>query len=416
MRLPAAPQEHHDRLTVRVHQVPAVDPASIETMKQRFSLDLTGPDSHTAIRELGVGELSIGPTDSDLIVDENEQIRWKALDDPGLSANDWPDRVQYQGADPAFAAWVTSRPGMTSARFIATGDTELDFTDAVLQYLTVEARGHQVTVRLPSAAHLDFLSLVGEPDEVAIRCHPDGETPGVILHLPRDPAPGRRVLPTDGSEGARTLTLPPGLLGTRDIAVYGDPFDMPFDARVLTACPQLRRVEIRGAVAHLEALLEADLSALEFRYVPDLTGLPPLSSWSGLDKVVAWNSDAEATKQVRAQIRRMPEGPGFRSASKGRDAAWFATEYGLPFSGWPKCAASQATRAFRSAAKAIAGAETAEQCLEAVDAFVRASNELPDIMTSEREDVAEAVQMLADLTDFLDEQTAEQRFDELRDF
>lgn len=250
---------------------------------------------------------------------------------------------------------------MTRAAFIATGDTELDFTDAVLQYLTVETRGHQVIVHLPSAAHLDFVSLVGDPDDVAVRCHPDGEIPGVILHLPRDPAPSRRVLPTDGSAGVRALNLPPELLGTTNITAHGDPFDMPFDARLPTNCPQLLKVEIRGAVAHLDALAEADLSKLEFRYVPDLTGLPALSSWPRLDKVVVWNCDAEATKQVRAQIRRMPEGSGFRSASKRRDAAWFATEYGLPFSGWPTRVASQATRAFRSAAKAISGADTPEQ-------------------------------------------------------
>lgn len=55
---------------------------SFDTMKRHFSIDLTGPGSHTATRELGVGDLSIGPAKSDLIVGEQEQIHWKALDDP----------------------------------------------------------------------------------------------------------------------------------------------------------------------------------------------------------------------------------------------------------------------------------------------------------------------------------------------
>lgn len=385
-------------------------------MVQHFSVDLTGPGSHTVTRELGKGELSIGPAKSDLIVGGHERINWKALDDPGLSANSWPDRVQYEGSDPGFATWVSSRREWMNVRFIATGDTTLDFTDADPRYLTLEVREHTITVQLPSAAHMDYVILVGDPDHFVVRLHPDGEVPGVILQLPRDPAPRRRVLPSDGSQGSRVVELPPELVATEDVVVHGDPFDRPFDARSLSACSRLRRVELRGAVAHLESLLAADLRALEFRYVPDLSGLPSLSSWSSLEKVIVWNCDEKATKRLRSEIRRMPEGAGFRSASKGRDTAWFATEYGLPFSGWPKRTASKATRAFAAATKAIKTAETPEECLAAIDGFVGAANELPGIETSEREDLAEAVLMLADLSEHLDEDTADRKFDEVRDF
>ncbi len=385
-------------------------------MVQRFSVDLTGPGSHTVTRELGKGWLSIGPVGSDLIVDGNEQINWNALDDSEACANDWPGRVQYEGSDPAFAAWASSRHGLSSAEFIATGDTVLDFMNAHLQYLFLESREHTITVQLPSAAHLRLVTLVGPPDHFAIRLHPDSEVPGVSLWLPRDPALGRRVLPVDGSQGARTLALPAELQGIEDVTVIGDPFDVPFDVRSLSACSRLRRVEIRGAVAHLESLAAAELSALEFRYVPDLGGLPPLSSWPGLEKMIVWNCDEKATKKLRGEIRRMPEGSGFRSASQGRDMAWFATEYGLPFSGWPKRTASKATRAFAAAAKAIARAETVEECYEAIDGFLAVANDLPGIETTEREDLGEAVQMLADLTEHLDERAAERRFDEVRHF
>lgn len=371
-------------------------------MVQHFSVDLTGPGSHSVTRELGKGWLSIGPTKSDLTVGEHERINWRALDAPDLSANDWPDRVRYEGADPAFAAWVSSRRGLSSVEFVATSDTRLDFTDADPTYITLEAREHVITVQLPSAAHIRHLILVGQPDHFVIRLHPDGEVPGVILQLPRDPVPDRRVLPADGSQGTRTIALPPALEATSDVAIYSNPLDVPFDARSLSGCSMLRRVEIRGAVAHLESLADADLSALELRYVPDLRGLPPLSSWPSLETVIVWNCDEKATKTTRSEIRRMPEGPGFRSASKGRDLAWFATEYGLPFSGWPKRTASKATRAFAAAAKAIRKAETPEECLEVIDGFVGVANELSGIETAEREDLAEAVQMLADLTVHLD--------------
>lgn len=385
-------------------------------MAQRFSLDLTGPGSHTLTRELGKGWLSIGPTDSDVTVGGHERINWKALDCPDLNAGEWPARVRYEGSDPAFAAWISSRGEMSNAEFIATGDIELDFTDAAPQYLVLEAREHTVTVLLPSAVHVRFVTLVGHPDRFRIRIHPDGGVPGVVLQPPRSSAPRRRVLPADGSQGARTLALPPELQATEHVAVYGDPCDVPFDARSLSVCSRMRRLEIRGSVAHLESLAAADLSGLEFRYVPDLGGLPPLSSWPGLETVIVWNCDDAATKKVRAEIRRMPEGPGFRSASKGRDRAWFATEYGLPFSGWPKRTASQATRSFAAAAKAIAQAETPEECLDVIDDFVAMANDLPGIETVEREDLGEAVGMLADLTEHLDEGAARRRFDELRDF
>lgn len=51
-----------------------------------------------------------------------------------------------------------------------------------------------------------------------------------------------------------------------------------------------------------------------------------------------------------------------------------------------------------------------------IDGFVGVANELSGIETAEREDLAEAVQMLADLTVHLDEENADRRFDEIREF
>jgi hypothetical protein len=200
------------------------------------------------------------------------------------------------------------------------------------------------------------------------------------------------------------------------VRVYGDPFDVPFDVRSLAPYTNLRALEIRGAVAHLDALADIPLRSLEFRFVPDLAALPPLSTWPELDTVIVWNCDAAVTRRVRGEIRRLPARSGYCSATLGRDAAWFVAEHGLPFSAWPRAIASKASKAFKAAAKAIAGAENADEALAAIEEFVRAANALPGIETSEREDLGDAVLMLAGLRDDLEDATALERFDAIREF
>lgn len=367
-------------------------------MTERFILDLTGPRSHVLMRQLGNNGVTIGPAGCNLNVGENEHVNWDALDHPELVAMEYPGRVRYEGGDAGIAPWVVRR-GVNSLEVIATRPLDLDLSDSQLQFLTLEPRGHPITVHLPSGARFDAITLVGNPDEVTVIPHADGNVPHVMLHPLRIGASERKILPADGSEGARSFDLPAPLRDTNEFRVFSDPFDIPFDARMLRELPRLRKVGFHGAVAYLDALADLPLTMLEFRYVPDLTGLPPLSTWPDLDWVVVWNSDATATTRVRAEIRKMPPGEGFRSASKGRGIAWFTLEYGLPFSAWPTRTAARAKRAFTDASKRIATATTREECLDAVEDFVRAANTFPGIETSEREDLGEAVWMLSQLTD-----------------
>lgn len=389
--------------------------SSIQGVTERFILDLTGPGSHVLVRHPGDRGLTIGPTGCDLVVGEDDRVRWDALDAPELVADDHPRRVRYEGGDSGIAAWAARR-GLGSLHVIATRSLDLDLSAARLQYLTLEPRGHRVTARLPAGEFLDCVTIVGDAASLTVVPHPDGTTPGVILEPPRVGAAGRRILPADGSGGTRALRLPPPLRGAETVRVYGDPFDVPFDARTLLELPRLRKVEIRGAVAHLDVLGRMPLTMLEMRYVPDLAGLPPLSAWPELDWLVVWNSDAAVTRRVASEIRKAPPRGRHRSASKGRSASWFAVEYGLPFGAWPRRTAVRATRAFADASKRIAGATTREECLAVVEDFVRVANGLPGIETSEREDLGEAVWLLSSLSEHLDAAAATARFDEVREF
>ncbi|WP_420112632.1 hypothetical protein [Pseudactinotalea sp.] len=385
-------------------------------MTERFRIDLTGPESHVLVRRPGERAISIGPHEQcDLVVGNEQQVQWDALDEPSLVAAGWPSTLRYEGADPEVARWAARR-GIENLQVTASRKLDLDLTETSLQYLTLRAAGHPLSATLPSATTLDYIALAGDPAEITVRLHPDGSVPGVILEPTRTGGRERRLAPSEGSAGARSLPMPPALRDTATVLVYGDPFDVPFDARSLLSYPHLSRVELRGAVAHLDALARLPLHSLELRYVPDLTGLPPLSTWPHLAQVIVWNSDAAATKRVRSEVRRMPPGEGLRSASQGRDAAWFATEHGLPFSAWPKQSASAATRAFREAAKEITAAASPEEAQAAIEHLVRAANALPEIFTSEREDLGEAVWLLAQLTEHLDPAAAMARFDAVRDF
>lgn len=257
------------------------------------------------------------------------------------------------------------------------------------------------------------LRLSGDLDAIVIEQQGAAPLGLVMVELDALAALPRRKAPP-GPPRALPATL--GITRARELNITTHPNATPFDARSLADFADLESLKIHGAVVHLEALAALPLRSLGLRYVPDASSLPALSTWSDLDSVVIWNSDAATTKRIRRELRTLPPSESFRSATLGRSAAWFATECGLPFSGWPRAAAARAKRAFMPAAAQMRAATSAADAIDAIDAFVTAANTLPNVMTEEREDLAEAVALLADMTEHIDQTAAAARFDALRDF
>jgi hypothetical protein len=131
-----------------------------------------------------------------------------------------------------------------------------------------------------------------------------------------------------------------------------------------------------------------------------------LTAWPDLRDFAASNIDHDAGRDLRRQLKACPL--PHASVTRLRTAEWFERDHGLPFSAWPAATARRATRAFR-AAEAAGDPETG------IRAFVHAINDLPGIDTIEREDVGEAVALLAARAE-IGEDLALSWFDADRDF
>ncbi|WP_194910629.1 hypothetical protein [Catenulispora rubra] len=244
--------------------------------------------------------------------------------------------------------------------------------------------------------------------------------------------------PADGSAGSRALPPIPGLGDVESLEIATAPLDVPLDLRSLTQFPRLRKLTLWGAIAYPEALADLALTELYFRMTPDLTGLPPLTTWPELTSFLAWNIDATAGKQLRSDLKKRglttqweTTDDGAMSASQVWSvsqlctASWFVTESGLPFAAWSRKQSKPAVTAFKTAARqlgataaaAAAATDRPSAARAAIEGFTRALNEIGDLETPEREDAATAVLQLARLAvPPVPDADALVWFDELRDF
>ncbi|MEP7764415.1 hypothetical protein [Sanguibacter sp. 25GB23B1] len=375
-------------------------------------LSFTGPDSHVLQRRPGVGSLTVGPAGGrekpDLVVGPDDPVDWAVLDDQTLAdGSPWPRYVRYEGADTSVLDWSRSRP-VEGITFTAVRDTVLDADGAQVQQLHVRTEGHHVILRMASATTCRDLVISGDLTRVELHGHPDGTVPGVGI-----------VLPAVAGEEPRGLPPLPALASATTLELRVDPLGAPFDCRTLLQLSGLRSLSLQGALVHLDALADLPLTSLALRFCPDLTGLPPLTTWPDLTSFIAWNIDDQAGKRLRKEIKRLGDDhfSDYVGVSQLRARRWFVEEYGLPFAAWPKATAKDATRLFKGAAAWIAKATSEETVRTAVETFVFGVGELPGMETSEREDAAEAVRLLVSTSPVpVDDETAQSWFDAARSF
>lgn len=377
-------------------------------------LSLTGPDSHTLVRERGVGSLVLGPAGSlpkpDLVAGQGEVIDWHVFDQFTVPAGyPWPRWIVYRGDDTSFLDWSIERgierfswrPG--AARTVDAGRARIDRFEVVLHAAPLD-------VVLP-ASSVEF-SVVGLPSLLRPSLAPEAVCPRL------------RFSPQTAIHG-EPLPLPEydALRHARSVDVSVPALRQPFDCASLLQFPGLTSLTVAGQLANIEALADLrDLEALAVRYCPDLSGLPGLDTWPNLASFIAWNVDEKTGKRLRTELKQTMAATADRgwtnsTVSKLRKPEWFTNEYGLPFSAWPASNARAATKAYRAAARAIADAAEPVDVEKAIRGFVRAINRLTGIDTIEREDAGEAAAQLAAETPFgqLHDQ-AQTWFDHERDF
>ncbi|MEK3839102.1 MULTISPECIES: hypothetical protein [unclassified Paenibacillus] len=396
----------------------ALPPAPI-TEPGRYVLDLTGPGSHTLDRKPGMGSLSIGPMESkpqaEMLVAADERINWSVFEPFATPAGSpWPRYLSYTGVDTGFLEWAERRPiESISWTPVLPEAAEMDASRADIYGLNItmsQQSGGLLRMKLPDKLY--NLSLSGDLTRISA----SGHLPTTLALVPdmsrrRSDAPYR--LPDLGE-----------LQGVTNLTLNSPPLGQPISLAGLGQFPNLESLSLWGSFCDLDALARlTGLTSLELRFMPELDGLPSLDTWPLLDRFIAFNVEEAGGKRLRQQMKaraKMRPWDEYASVSQLRKPEWWVSEYGRPFSAWPKRLAKLANEAYDAAQAAMAEARNLEEAEAAITAFTLRFNSLKGIETTEREDLGEAVWQLSQsehqLGQPITEEAAQGWFDAARDY
>ena len=207
---------------------------------------------------------------------------------------------------------------------------------------------------------------------------------------------------------------------TTSVEISGSPIGQAFDCKSLLQFSNLTSLNLSGNLVNLEALAELKhLERIGLRFVPDLTDMPKLTTWKSLKSFIGWNIEETAGKVLKTELNALSKEKelDYSNVSKLRKTIWFITEYGIPFSGWEDKSAKIATKAYKVCLKEVKKLKKENEIRKAIIEFVEVINKLPNIETSEREDVGIAVSQLVKSSVLdISEETGNKWFDEIRDF
>lgn len=388
----------------------------------RYPIDLTGPRSHMLVIQPGMGGLSIGPPQlgkkADLHVAPDARIDWTVFDPFATPAGSpWPRFFRYTGSDTGFFDWARERPIEDIMWVpILPADRVVDASRSNLHglHIILDQPGGRLHLKLPKRQNFEHfrLSLSGDLS----RFLADGDTPSSLILIPctsRHKSDGPFLLPDLGE-----------LHQVTSLTLQNAPLAQPISLECLRRFPNLTSLSLSGNFCGLDSLARhVRLMNLELRFIPDLADLPPLSAWPLLDRFIAFNVEETAGKRLRQQLKaRAIVRPWTRyvSVSQLRKPEWWATEFGRPFSSWPKRVAKLANEAYDAAQATLAQARSITDAEAAFTAFTVRFNTLKNIQTTEREDLGEAVWQLSQ-SDHLaalgvTEEMAQCWFDNARDY
>lgn len=368
---------------------------------EEILLSLTGPMSHTLIVEPGVGAIEIGPKEvkPDLIVNPCDRINWNSFDDKkSPDGSLWPSVIRYFGNDISIFNWAEERE-IETLSYTAYSALHIDASQSKIRILAVDTQDYETVLKLPSS-------------EICNHCGIKGDLSKITLTPTNGIPPMRFTLNSSDSGDSIQLPKLESLRNITDIEIACSPLGTPFDCSSLLQFPELKRLSLQGSLTKIETLEELKLTSIQYRYVPDLTGLS-LENFPELKSIIIWNCDESEGKILRSQLKKRKL-EGYTSVSQLRSKRWFIEEYGLPFSAWPKKTARAATKAFKSASKVISKAEESALVESEIVSFIQVMNGLDNIETGEREDILEAVILLNSFSQY--ECDVEDIFESYRDF
>jgi len=377
----------------------------------KFTLSLTGKDSHKVNITPGQGRFTIAPKTSgekaDAYVEADTPIQWEVFNDFKVPAGgNWPRVMDYVGNDTRFIEWTEQRE-MESFDWRLMAPATVDFSKAKIEYLSVDNNDYPLNIKLGNE-RLRGLSLQGNPHKITLEMAVPLKSISFALNTEKKDSTPVFLPEFEALKDITTINISTAIGG------------QPFDCGSLLQFKKLKAVRLYGNMCNMEALGKLDLSCIEVRYCPDMTGLPPLNTWKDLNYCIFWNVEEERGKLLRKELKELSktrEMNEYASVSNLHPKSWFATEFNIPFASWEGKNGREALKAYKTTLKAIKKAKKEKEVKDLLEALIAVINSLPNIETTEREDTYEAVCQLAEVAPFeIDEEKVQLWFDEARDF
>ena len=377
----------------------------------KFTLSLTGKDSHKVNITPGQGRFTIAPKTSgekaDAYVEADTPIQWEGFNDFKVPAGgNWPRVMDYVGNDTRFIEWTEQRE-MESFDWRLMAPATVDFSKAKIEYLSVDNNDYPLNIKLGNE-RLRGLSLQGNPHKITLEMAVPLKSISFALNTEKKDSTPVFLPEFEALKDITTINISTAIGG------------QPFDCGSLLQFKKLKAVRLYGNMCNMEALGKLDLSCIEVRYCPDMTGLPPLNTWKDLNYCIFWNVEEERGKLLRKELKELSktrEMNEYASVSNLHPKSWFATEFNIPFASWEGKNGREALKAYKTTLKAIKKAKKEKEVKDLLEALIAVINSLPNIETTEREDTYEAVCQLAEVAPFeIDEEKVQLWFDEARDF
>ncbi|ERJ58250.1 hypothetical protein [Sphingobacterium paucimobilis] len=384
-------------------------------------ISLTGENSHKIVIPPGQGSFSIGTKNMskgkyDVLVVEGSAINWDVFNEmytPHGKQNadrypngDWPRFFYYSGDDTGFIQWSEKRR-IENLNWAPIGPMKADLSKANIYELSIHATANPIELIL--GENIKKLYLSGNLANIQIKA-----SPSTTLV---------QFAPDTGTAADNNYCLPEFLSLNKTVTsvhVDNTVIGAAVDCSSLLQFKNIQSLNLSGNITNLQAIAQLhELEYLGLRTMPDLTGMPALKIWQKLKSFIGWNIEETQGKILQQELKSLlkEREMEYSSVSKLRKKIWFTTEYGIPFTNWEGKNAKIATKAYKSALKAIGKAKTEAEVKQAIIELIDLINTLHNIETVEREDTGTAVeQLVASSRLDLPQELAAQWFDDRRDF
>ena len=383
-------------------------------------ISLTGEKSHKVTIPAGQGSFSIGTKEIsegkyDVWVEKDSPINWNAFNEfytlsgkqnaERYPNGNWPRFFYYSGNDKGFIDWSFQRK-IEDFHWTPKENLSVDLTKANINRFFLHTEANIIELSIGDSILSLFLS--GNLENIYIeRCTIVPRLSFAPFFSKIDPKPYQ-------------LPIYKSLEKTTSVEISSSPIGQAFDCKSILQFSNLTSLNLSGNLVNLEALAELKhLERIGLRFVPDLTDMPKLTTWKSLKSFIGWNIEETAGKVLKTELNALSKEKelDYSNVSKLRKTIWFITEYGIPFSGWEDKSAKIATKAYKVCLKEVKKLKKESEIRKAIIEFVEVINKLPNIETSEREDVGIAVSQLVKSSVLdISEETGNKWFDEIRDF